>query len=154
MQNYITYQGVFGILLTDVIKNEFLLKFSRDRNRWFELLFKAKQRYGLDVLNYIATSNHIHLLVSDNGNRDTIPKSMQLVAGQVGQEYNRRKKRHGAYWEDRYHATAIENDTHLVKCLTYIDMNMVRTGVIQHPSEWKWSGYNEIQNQKQSNVMQ
>jgi REP element-mobilizing transposase RayT len=79
---------------------------------------------------------------------------MQLVAGQVGQEYNRRKKRHGAYWEDRYHATAIENDTHLVKCLTYIDMNMVRTGVIQHPSEWKWSGYNEIQNQKQSNVMQ
>ncbi|AGF79257.1 transposase [Desulfocapsa sulfexigens DSM 10523] len=130
-------------------KKEFLLKFSRDRNRWLELLFKAKQRYGLDVLNYIATSNHIHLLVSDNGNRDTIPRSMQLVAGQVGQEYNRRKKRHGAYWEDRYHATAIENDTHLVKCLAYIDMNMVRTGVVGHPSEWNWSGYNEIQNQKQ-----
>ena len=130
-------------------KKEFLLKFSRDRNRWLELLFRAKQKYGLDVLNYIATSNHVHLLVSDNGNRDTIPKSMQLVAGQIGQEYNRRKKRHGAYWEDRYHATAIENDTHLMKCLAYIDMNMVRTGIVRHPSEWNWSGYNEIQNQKQ-----
>ncbi len=67
-----------------------------------------------------------------------------------GQEYNRRKKRRGAYWEDRYHATVIESDTHLVKCLLYIDMNMVRTGVVAHPSEWNWSRYNEIQNQKQS----
>jgi len=33
-------------------KKEFLLKFYRDRNRWFELLFKAKQRYGPDVLNF------------------------------------------------------------------------------------------------------
>ena len=28
-------------------------------------------------------------------------------------------------------------------------MNMVRTRVVPHPSEWGWSGYNEIQNQKQ-----
>ena len=34
-----------------------VLKFSSDRNRWLELLFKAKQRHGLDVLNYITTSN-------------------------------------------------------------------------------------------------
>jgi REP element-mobilizing transposase RayT len=129
-------------------KKEFLLKFARDRNRWLDLLFRAKQKYGLEVLNYIVTSNHIHLLVSDNGNRDTIPKSMQVIAGQTAQEYNIRKKRRGAYWEDRYHATAIQADTHLVSCLIYIDMNMVRTGVVSHPSEWRWSGYNEIQNPK------
>ena len=130
-------------------KQEFLLKFARDRNRWLELLFQAKQRYGLVVLNYIVTSNHIHLLVSDDGDRETIPKSMQMLAGQTGQEYNRRKKRKGAYWEDRYHATAIESGMHLFTCIIYIDMNMVRTGVVPHPSEWAWSGYNEIQNQKQ-----
>ena len=60
-------------------KQEFLLKFARDRNRWLELLFQAKQRYGLVVLNYIVTSNHIHLLVSDDGDRETIPKSMQML---------------------------------------------------------------------------
>lgn len=130
-------------------KKEFLLKFARDRNRWLELLYKAKQKYGLVVLDYIVTSNHIHLLVSDDSDRDTIPKSMQMVAGQTGQEYNRRKNRQGAYWEDRYHATAIESGVHLFKCIMYIDMNMVRTGVVSHPSEWAWSGYNEIQNQKQ-----
>nr|WP_232362556.1 transposase [Desulfogranum mediterraneum] len=130
-------------------KKEFLLKFARDRNCWLELLYKAKQRYGLVVLNYMVTSNHIHLLVSDDGDRDTIPKSIQIIAGQTGQEFNRRKKRQGAFWEDRYHATAIQSGTHLFNCLIYIDLNMVRTGIVLHPSEWVWSGYNEIQNQKQ-----
>jgi putative transposase len=126
-------------------KKEFLLKFARDRSRWLELLYKAKMRYGLVVLDYIVTSNHIHLLISDDGDRETIPKSMQMVAGQTGQEYNRRKNRQEAYWEDRYHVTAVESGTHLMKCLIYIDMNMVRAGVVSNPSGWRWSGYCEIQ---------
>ena len=129
-------------------KQEFLLKFARDRDRWIELLFRVKNKYGLGILNYIITSNHIHLLVSDSGNIDTIPRSMQVVASQTTQEYNMRKKRKGAYWEDRYHATAIQSDSHFIKCLVYIDMNMVRAGVVSHPSEWHWSGFNEIQKPK------
>ena len=71
---------------------------------------------------------------------------MQLVASRTAQEYNWRKKRKGAYWEDRYHATAIERDDHLFRCIVYLDLNMVRAGVVTHPSDWGFSGYNEIQN--------
>ena len=71
---------------------------------------------GLSVLNYMVTSNHIHLLVRDIGERDVIPNSIQLIAGRTGQEYNQRKNRKGAYWEDRYHATAVETDSHLIPC--------------------------------------
>lgn len=126
-------------------KKEFLLKFSRDRQRWLEWLFEAKKRYGIRVLNYMVTSNHIHLLVLDADGRDVIPKSMHLIAGRTGQEYNQRKNRKGAFWEDRYHATAIEGDRHLAQCIVYVDLNMVRAGVVDHPSEWKFSGFNEIQ---------
>lgn len=114
-----------------------------------DLLFEARSRYHLSVLNYIVTSNHIHLIVSDNGVSDTIPRSMQLIAGRIGQEYNRRKDRKGAFWEDRYHATAVESGSHLWKCMVYVDLNMVRAGVVDHPSDWKWSGYHEIQKPKQ-----
>ncbi|RLB80284.1 MAG: transposase, partial [Deltaproteobacteria bacterium] len=48
-------------------KREFLLKFSRDRRRWIEWLYRAKKRHSeLSVLNYMVTSNHVHLLVFDN----------------------------------------------------------------------------------------
>ena len=57
-------------------KKDFLLKFAADRRAWVRWLFEAKNRYGLCILNYVATSNHIHLLVKDIG-RGEIAKSMQ-----------------------------------------------------------------------------
>lgn len=126
-------------------RQEFLLKFARDRRRWRAWLFEARKRFDLCVLDYIVTSNHIHLLVLDRG-RAEIPQSMQLIAGRTAQAYNQRKGRRGAYWEDRYHATAVEAGEHLVRCLVYIDLNMVRAGVVSHPAEWEVCGYREIQN--------
>ena len=108
-------------------------------------LFEAKKRFKLHILNYMATSNHIHLLVLDSGKKEAIPKAMHLIAGRTAQEFNQRKGRRGAFWDDRYHATAIETNNHLVSCLTYIDLNMVRAGVVAHPSQWTSCGYAEIQ---------
>ena len=48
-------------------KKEFLLKFAKDRQRWRYWLFEARKRYGLCILNFVITSNHIHLLVRDRG---------------------------------------------------------------------------------------
>ena len=70
---------------------------------------------------------------------------MQLIAGCVGRAYNRRKRRQGAFWEDCYHATAVDTDDHLARCVTYIDLNMVRAGVVDHPRHWAEAGYHEIQ---------
>jgi putative transposase len=107
----------------------------------------------LTILNYMITSNHIHLLVIDTGEKDVIPNSMQLVAGRTVQEYNQRKDRKGAYWEDRYHATAVESGEHLVRCMVYIDTNMIRAGVVRHPSMWPFCGYNEIQEPRRKNIL-
>ena len=142
--NRIFLQGHIWHITHRCHKKEFLLKFAKDRQRWLYWLFQAKRRYGLSVLNYVVTSNHIHLLVKDTG-ESVIPKSLQLIAGRTGQEYNNRKGRKGAYWEDRYHATAIAADSHLFQCLTYIDLNMVRAGVVRHPEHWVHGGYREIQ---------
>ena len=88
------------------------------------------------LLNYMVTSNHIHLsreardfassTCVDAGGRGVIPKAMHLVAGRTGQEYNQRKNRKGAFREDRYHATAIESDRHLAQRIVYIDLHPVK----------------------------
>ncbi len=142
--NRVFCQGFVWHITHRCHQKAFLLKFARDRRRWRHWLFEARRRYGLCVLNYIVTSNHIHLLVVDQGNQE-ISASMQLIAGRTAQEYNQRKNRKGAFWEDRYHATAVQTDHHLIRCLTYIDLNMVRAGVVPHPGEWEISGYHEIQ---------
>lgn len=164
-------------------KKEFLLKFRRDKLVWMQWALQAKIRYGLIILNFMITSNHIHLLgmagrrrsegvvvragvggavgdgvgigsgkggiagtgaISNTNDEPAIARALQLMQGRVAQEYNRRKDRHGAFWEDRYHATAIETGAQFARCMTYIDMNMVRAGVVAHPREWPYCGYGEL----------
>jgi len=125
-------------------KQQFLLKFKRDREQWLRWLHQARKRFRLCVLDYIVTSNHIHLLVHDHGDGE-IARSMQLIAGCTAQQFNRRKNRKGAYWEDRYFATAVQSGHHLARCLVYIDLNMVRAGAVHHPEDWLHGGYREIQ---------
>lgn len=35
---------------------------------------------------------------------------------------------------------------HLINCIVYIDLNMVRAGVVSHPEDWEYGGYALIQN--------
>ena len=122
---------------------QFLLKFARDRRLWRTWLYESRRRFGLCILDYTVTSNHVHLIVRDR-NQGEIAASMQLIAGCMGQAYNRRKRRGGAFWEDQYHATAVETGEHLARCVVYVDLNMVRAGVVRHPAEWEVGGYHEI----------
>jgi hypothetical protein len=37
--------------------------------------------------------------------------------------------------------------------MVYIDTNMVRAGVVSHPSMWPFSGYNQIQGPRKKNIL-
>lgn len=135
------------------VNKEFLLRFKRDRRRWLFWMGMAKQRYKFSILNYTVTSNHIHCLMLNNSQKNHIAKAMHLASGRTAQEYNERKDRHGSFWGDRYHATAIETGKHLNYCLFYIDLNMVRAGIVSHPKEWDECGYQEISCRKSRNLL-
>jgi len=132
-------------------KREFLLRFVRDKKRWLHWLFKAKSCYGLKILGFTIMSNHIHLLVIAEGRHYVVANSLALAEARVAQEYNRRKSRDGAFWGDRYQATAVESGGHLLNCLIYIDLNSVRAGIVDHPRNWRFCGYHEILRQKKRN---
>ena len=68
-------------------RKTFLLKFAGDRRRYLHWVFEAKKRFRLAVLDYVVTSNHIHMLVKDTGGR-VIPQSMQLIAGRTAMIQN------------------------------------------------------------------
>lgn len=53
-------------------------------------LGEARRRYELCILNYCVTSNHVHLLVRDQGEGE-IARSMQLIQSRVAQEYNQER---------------------------------------------------------------
>jgi len=127
---------------------KFLLKFARDRDAYRRKLREGIAQFEIALLDYSVTSNHVHLMACAE-DPEQISGFMQMVEGEFAQNYNRRKRRHGAYWEDRFHATMIEPGGHLARCMVYIDLNMVRCGVVPHPREWAWCGYQELMGLRQ-----
>ena len=133
-------------------ERKFLLKFSKDRDKYYELMLEANRRFKVSFLNYVITSNHIHFLVWSRRGEE-ISKAMQFIQGQFGQHYNNAHKREGSFWRDRYHSTLIESGTHLRRCLLYIDMNMLRAGAVDNIEDWKHTGYHELMENKKRYLM-
>lgn len=122
---------------------EFFLQFASERDAYREWLRVGVNRYGVSVLGYTVTSNHTHV-VCHVQNRLAVADMMKLAAGTVAQQRNRRKGHEGSVWEHPYHCTRIEDGRHLLNCLRYVDLNMVRAGKVMHPREWRWCGYDEL----------
>jgi putative transposase len=106
-------------------------------------LFEARKRFSLCALNYIATSNHVHLLVCDRGKGEN-SLIMPLISGCTTQAYNQREQRSGVLWQDSYQATSVDSEEYLARFMVYIDLNMVRAGVAAHPGVSDISGYREL----------
>lgn len=121
----------------------FLFRFGMDRTEYVRRLREALKRYPVSLFCYCITSNHTHLLLQAD-DPGSISALMQQLEGEFAEYYNRRKKRSGAFWEGRFHCTMIDTRQYLWDCMMYIELNMVRAGVVSHPSQWQWCSFNEM----------
>ncbi|MFO7820495.1 MAG: transposase [Lentisphaeria bacterium] len=131
-------------------ERRYLFRFVKYRDMYRKYLFEAARRFNISVLSYVVTSNHVHLLVATGRRgRPQVSEALQHVHGEMGQHYNIAKKREGSFWSNRFHATWVETGVHLRRCLSYIDMNMVRAGAVARPEQWRHSSAHELATDRQ-----
>jgi putative transposase len=126
---------------------QFLLRFAKDRNVYRDWMREGLRRYPVSLLAYCITSNHVHLVLHAE-KIESVSRFMQLVEGSTAQQYNLRKKRSGGFWSERYHCTMVDSGSYLCRCLQYVDLNMVRAGVVKHPRDWEWGSYRELMGER------
>ncbi len=52
--------------------------------------------------------------------------------------YNRKKKRKGTLWGERFKSVIVEKGSTVINCLAYIDLNAVRAGIVNRPEDYRW----------------
>jgi putative transposase len=89
---------------------------------------------------YVLMTNHVHLLVSsDSGNG--IGALMKALGQRYVQYVNRTYGRSGSLWEGRFRSCLTQEESYLLGCQRYIELNPVRAGMVAHPAEYPWSSY-------------
>ncbi len=88
-------------------------------------------------------SNHFHLLIEQAGD---IPISslMLKLCTSYARYVNKKYKRIGHAFQDKFKAVLIENDPQLMWTSAYIHMNPVKDKLTKNPEEYKWSSYNDF----------
>ena len=108
-----------------------------DRHLYLTLLKQQSQRFGLTIIAYCLMSNHVHLVA--------IPHKAESLARAIGrthwsysQAINRRHRRSGHLWQNRFFSCALQGD-HLLQGVCYTERNPVRARLVRLPWRYQWS---------------
>ncbi|MBW1861816.1 MAG: transposase [Deltaproteobacteria bacterium] len=118
---------------------------SKDRNDFVNRLSMLVQEGAMDVYAWTLIPNHFHLLVKTK-NRPLSSSMRKILTGYVV-NYNRRHKRYGHLFQNRYKSIVCQEDTYLKALVPYIHLNLLRAGLVKSLSELNhnpWSGHSAL----------
>jgi len=112
---------------------------SEDKERFLETLQRMKDKYNFLIYAYCLMDNHVHLIIYDNGN--DISLIMKSINVSYAIYFNRKYKRVGHLFQDRYKSEIVDNDKYLLELSKYIHNNPVRAGIVTNAIEYRWSSF-------------
>ncbi len=89
---------------------------------------------------WVPMTNLVHLLCTPR-----IEKGISAIMQGLGRQYvryfNYSYHRTRTLWEGRYKSCLVEAETCLLELYRYIELNPVRAGMVDDPSQYPWSSY-------------
>ena len=120
------------------IGKQILFEDSEDYRFFLSRLEQFSGETEVKVCAYCLMENHVHLLVFDgNGNSSLLMKKLGVS---YASHYNRKYKRIGHLFQDRYLSEAVTDDAQLLMVFRYILNNPYKAGICP-ASEYPWSSY-------------
>lgn len=111
----------------------------QDRKLFLEILGEEVVRCGWVLHDYSLMGNHFHLSIATP--ECTLSKGMHRFLGRYVQRFNKRHRRRGHLFQDRFKNVIVEQESHALVLTRYIALNPVRAGLCAQPEDWRWSSY-------------
>ena len=116
-----------------------------DRRRFLKRLGEAVKKGECSVYAWVLMDNHVHILFKSG--RQGISTVMRKVLTWYAQYFNRRHRRRGHLFENRYKSVLCDEETYLLALVRYIHLNPVRARVVSTLREldrYPWSGHSVL----------
>ena len=110
-----------------------------DRERFVDILYEKKKKGEYELFAYCLMDNHVHLLIKEG--KDEIARIMKRINTSYAYYFNKKYKRIGHVFQDRYKSEVIENEGYLLAAVRYIHNNPVKAGLTRDALGYRWSSY-------------
>lgn len=132
-------QGVTYHCFTRCHGKRNLFQSSYTRKYLSEAIAECQKKYEFELIAAEPVGNHIHLIIKTIQNKETISRIMQYIKARIAEKYNRATGETGAFWNERFGSTIIEEagnpEEYLLWLLWYIGYNPVRKRLSRDPRE-------------------
>ena len=112
----------------------------QDRQAYLNWLGEALQREHCSLHAFVLMTNHVHLLVTPE-RAASIPRLIIAIGRRYVPYFNRTYRRTGTLWDSRYKSSLVQEETYLLFCQRYIELNPVRAAMVTDPADYQWSSY-------------
>ena len=140
--------GALHHIITRGIEKKAIFRKGRDREGFVARLGDVLSDTSTPCFAWVLMSNHAHFLLRTGA--VPIATVMRRLLTGYAQEFNRRYRRHGQLFQNRYKSILCEEDTYLLELVRYIHLNPVRAGVVENLNKlkaYKWSGHGVLMGQ-------
>jgi len=144
-QSRLDAPGTLHHLIGRGIDRTKIFRSGADRKDFLNRLSNLCREGALTVYAWALMPNHFHLLAR-TGNQGLSKSMRRLLTGYVV-SFNRRHKRYGHLFQNRYKSIICEDDPYLLELTRYIHLNPLRAGVvdtIEKLERYPWAGHSAI----------
>ena len=116
-------------------QRRFLLRPSDETNEVLGgVLARAVRLYGAELFGFSVMSNHIHLVI--RAPRGNLPRFMQYLLTNISKKIGKLVGWRGSFWERRYSAEPILDETALLERMRYVLSHGVKEGLVRRCRDW------------------
>jgi putative transposase len=121
--------GALHHIIIRGIERKAIFRDDRDRERFLERLGSVLVETSTPCYAWVLMKNHAHLLLR-TGLVPVATVMRRLLTG-YAQDFNRRHRRHGQLFQNRYKSILCEEDPYLLELVRYIHLNPLRAKVVE-----------------------
>ncbi len=110
-----------------------------DRTRLLEVLAHGLERFDAQAFAYCLLDNHYHFVLRTR--QANLSRLMRHVNGVYTQDFNRRHAKVGHLFQGRFKSVLVDRDAYLAEVCRYVELNPVRSGMVEEVGDWVWSSY-------------
>ena len=130
-------ESIYHVMCKSITEVD-LFKDADDKKKYLSLIKKYKILYNFKLYGYCLMDNHLHLIIDANGS--DISKVMHGINFSYALYFNKKHKRCGHLFRDRFKSIIVANDRYLKTLSLYIHNNS--TDIIEYkncPEEYDFS---------------
>ena len=138
------YPGAYHHVMGRGIDGETVFRSSVDKQDFLSRLKFIQEKFNLLIFAWCIMNNHYHLFVQTG--KVSLADCMRSLLTGYAVNYNRRHKRKGYLFQNRYKSIVVDADEYFLSLVRYIHLNPVKARVVPLGGlkNYPWGGHGEV----------